>query len=203
MLIVQKTVESSTMLDTVLVGDDTDLLVLLCYHANLDSHKILFRPEPKKNTKNPRVWNIKAVKKQLGLEVCNNILFLHAVLGCDTTSQLYGNLDGNGKGTSLKFKSSKHFQEQAKVFAVESATLKDISAAGEQVLVNVYNGTPGESLDSLRYKRLCEKVATKLYYVYSSPDSTTNFSCCKIPYYYYFIIIYLICQRDHSLRVYF
>ena len=81
----------------------------------------------------------------IGLEVCNNILFLHAVLGCDTTSQLYG----IGKGTSLKkFKSSKRFQEQAKVFAVESATLKDISAAGERVLVNLYNGTPGESLDS-------------------------------------------------------
>ena len=43
---------------------------------------------------------------------------------------------------------------------IESATLKDISAAGEQVLVNVYNGTPGESLDSLRYKRFCEQVAT-------------------------------------------
>ena len=38
MLIVQNTVESSTMMDTVLVGDDTDILVLLCYHANLDSY---------------------------------------------------------------------------------------------------------------------------------------------------------------------
>ena len=64
MLTVQKTVESSIMMDTVLVGDDTDL-VLLCYHSNLDSHNILFRPEPKKNAKNPRVWNIKAVKEQL------------------------------------------------------------------------------------------------------------------------------------------
>ena len=52
LLIVQKAVDSSTT-DTVLVG--TDLLVLLCYHANLDSYNILFRPEPKKNTKNPKV----------------------------------------------------------------------------------------------------------------------------------------------------
>ena len=80
----------------------------------------------------------------LGLEVCKDVILLHS-----------------GKGTSLKkFKSSKHFQEQAKVFAVESATLKDISAAGEQVLVNVYNGTSAESLDYLCYKRFCEKVAT-------------------------------------------
>ena len=98
LLIVQKAVASAAMVNTVLVGDDTDLLILLCYHASLDSHSILFRPEPKKTTKNPRLWDIKAVKKQLGPEVCSHILFLHAVLGCDTTSRLYG----IGKGTSLK-----------------------------------------------------------------------------------------------------
>ena len=87
LLIVQKAVESATVVDTVLVGDDTNLLVLLCYHAHLDSHSIFFRPEPKKNTKTIRVWNIKAVKEQLGPEVCTHILCLHAVLGCDTTSR--------------------------------------------------------------------------------------------------------------------
>ena len=140
MLIVQKAVESATLMDTALVGEDTDLLILLCYHASLDSHNIFFRPEPKKNTKKPKVWNIKAVKEQLCPEICSNILFLHAVLGCDTTSHLYG----IGKGTSLKkFKSSRHFREQAKVFATESATPKEISTAGEQALVILYNGTPG------------------------------------------------------------
>ena len=104
-LIVQKAVESATLMDIALVGEDTDLLILLCYHASLDSHK-KFRPEPKKNTKKPRVWSIKTVKEQLGPEICSNILFLHAVLGCDTTSHLYG----IGKGTSLKkFKLSLHF----------------------------------------------------------------------------------------------
>ena len=48
LLIVQKALESATMENTVLVDDDTDLLVLLCYHANLDSCDIFFRPEPKK-----------------------------------------------------------------------------------------------------------------------------------------------------------
>ena len=62
-LIVQKVVESATIMDTTLVGEDTDLLILLCYHANLDSHNIFniyFQPEPKKNMKKPEVWNIKA-----------------------------------------------------------------------------------------------------------------------------------------------
>ena len=36
LLIVNKAVESSRSMDSMLVGDDTDLLVLLFYHAELD-----------------------------------------------------------------------------------------------------------------------------------------------------------------------
>ena len=50
LLIAQKAVQSATSCNTVLVGDDTDLLVLLCYHASLESHDLFFCPEPKKNT---------------------------------------------------------------------------------------------------------------------------------------------------------
>lgn len=136
LLIVQKAVESDAIVNTVLVGDDTDLLILLCYHASLDSHSIFFQPEPKKTTK-----DIQVVLEQLGPEVCSNILFQHAVLGCDTTSRLYG----IGKGTSLKkFKSSIHFRELARAFDVQSASTDDVIAAGEQVLVSM--GDTGKTL---------------------------------------------------------
>ena len=36
---------------------------------------------------------------------------------------------------------------------------EEIIAAGEQALVCLYNGKPGESLDALRYARFQEKVA--------------------------------------------
>ena len=42
LLLVQKAVELATVIDTVLVGDDTDLFVLLCYHASLHPHSIFF-----------------------------------------------------------------------------------------------------------------------------------------------------------------
>ena len=45
-MIVQKAVELARVADTVLVGDDTSLLVLLCYYACLESHNIFFKPEP-------------------------------------------------------------------------------------------------------------------------------------------------------------
>ena len=45
-MIVQKVAESATVTDTAaLVGDDTDVLVLLRYHACLNSHAIFFKPK--------------------------------------------------------------------------------------------------------------------------------------------------------------
>ena len=55
LLIVQQAVGSATTMKTLLVGDDSDLLVLLCYHASLDTCNLLFKPEPPKNAKFIRV----------------------------------------------------------------------------------------------------------------------------------------------------
>ena len=85
-LFVKTAVESARESNTVLVGDDTDLLVLLCFCTRSDSFDLYFKPEPKANSRR-RVWNVKKVKEQLGDDVCHDLLFLHAILGCDTTSE--------------------------------------------------------------------------------------------------------------------
>ena len=46
------------------------------------------------------------------------------------------------------------------MLATESATPMEISTAGEQALVILYNGTSGEQLDSLHYKHFYNKVCT-------------------------------------------
>ena len=46
-LIVNKAVESSRTMDTVLEGDDTDLLILLCYYAELDVLDLFSNQNPK------------------------------------------------------------------------------------------------------------------------------------------------------------
>ena len=79
-LIVQKAVESTSLMDTALVNEETDLLILLRYHASLDSHNIFFQSEPKKTAKKPTLWYIQDVKEQLVPELCKHILFLHAVV---------------------------------------------------------------------------------------------------------------------------
>ena len=112
-LIVKTAVESARKRNTVtvLVGDDTDLIVLLCFYTRSDSFDLYFKPEPKANSRR-RVWNIKGVKEQSGDNVCHD-LFLHAILGCDTTFRVHG----IGKEAALKkYANSLHFREQAKVF---------------------------------------------------------------------------------------
>ena len=49
LLIVKTAIESAQTKTTVLVGDDTDLLVPLWYHTPEDGHDLYFKPEPKEN----------------------------------------------------------------------------------------------------------------------------------------------------------
>ena len=72
------------------------------------------------------------------------------------------------------------------VFDLQSSSTQAITTAGEQALVITYNGKPGELLDSLRYQRFCEKVATNISHV--QPQSLPPTSAAA---------------KFHSLRVYF
>ena len=95
-LIVKKAMVSAAENKVVLVGDDTDLLVLLLHQQYEGKHDVFFAPEPKKNSK-ARIWDVKDVKERLGSFICKHILFIHAMLGCDSTSRVFG----LGKGVLL------------------------------------------------------------------------------------------------------
>lgn len=157
-VIVQAALDSADSSDTVVIGDDTDLLVLLCFHVKMDAGEVFLQSSTKKKASENRIWDIKKVKAELGPDLSDNILFLHAILGCDTTSRLFG----IGKGLSLKkIKSSEEFKIQAEVFSNPESKKEDIITAGEKALVCLYSGEKGQSLDALRYHKFCEKVATK------------------------------------------
>lgn len=146
---------------TVLVGDDTDLLVLLCYHASEQGYDLYFRPEPKANARGSRVWHMKKFKEQLGKEVCRNLLFLHANTGCGTTSHLFE----VGKVTALKkLENVLHLKEQVNVFSCHSAVL-DVITAGEKALVSLFGVKPGVGLNALSFKRYFEKFASKTSHI--------------------------------------
>jgi len=156
--IVTAAVTLSQSSPTILVGDDTDLLILLCYHAKDALHDIFFKPESKSGSKKSgRIWNIKKVRGSLGEAVCDNILFLHAILGCDTTSRVHG----LGKGIALKrFQKDANFRQQARIFLDKETTKQEVISAGEKALLMLYNSKSENTLNALRYTRFCQKVST-------------------------------------------
>ena len=89
---------------------------------------------------------VKAVKQKLGPDICMNILFRLSLLGCDTTSHVYG----PGKGASLnKFNCSSDICVQAKEFDTQSASTNDVVIVGENALLCLYDSKPTEHLNSL------------------------------------------------------
>ena len=103
------------------------------------------------------------MKQRLGPDTCQHILFLYAVLGCDTTSRLHG----IGKGASLKkYQTNNSFREQATVLHSRSASTHDVTRAEERALVIIYNGRSTDTLDSLRHQRFREKVASSATHVH-------------------------------------
>ena len=94
LFIVQKAIESAESMDTVLIRDDTELLVT---PPAFTHQKFSFASDRRKNTKG-QVWNNKEVQAKLGTFECKHIPFLHAFVGCDTTPCLFG----IGKGSILK-----------------------------------------------------------------------------------------------------
>ena len=125
-LIVKKAVEVSQTANMVFIGDDIDPLVLLLYHAkNINSFEIFFHPEPKQFArKTPITVSIHSAVRKRGMELCENILFTHALLGCDTMSSVLG----IEKGASLKaYNKSRYFREQAHVFAKSRVVIETIS----------------------------------------------------------------------------
>ena len=70
--------DCAKLVNTVLVGDDMDLLVLLCYRADKHSKVLFF--QPKANCTKSRVWDIDKTNDALGNNACLVILFIHTIL---------------------------------------------------------------------------------------------------------------------------
>jgi hypothetical protein len=144
-LIADTAVESSLSSPTVLLGEDTDLLVLLLYHCQSESETLIFRPNHREKNKTIRIWDIKKTKNILGNEICKLLPVIHAVSGCDTTSKLYG----IGKGATLKkFLERPVMRELGEVF-LANTSVQEITDAGEKMVTCLYGGCGLEGIDIL------------------------------------------------------
>ena len=73
------TIKAAIKSCVVLVADNTDLLVLLLFHAKNLVHDILMLSQH--STKKTHVWSVIHTKQQLNAEVTENRLFGHALMG--------------------------------------------------------------------------------------------------------------------------
>ena len=88
------------------VADDTDVLFLLVHHFENRFDDIYFRSE-----KASKTWSIRDIDQTISPVARENILFLHAWSGCDTTSAIY---DQGKASLTKKIQSSKLLQALAK-----------------------------------------------------------------------------------------
>ena len=154
-LIANEALKSAKEHATHVVGEDTDLLVLLLHHVQQDMNRVYFSSSKAGTT---RVWDIKKTQANLGPDVCKSILFAHAFSGCDTTSCPFG----VGKAALVKNiqQGKKDLINGAKVF-LQTSDHEAVAHAGERLMASLFKaGSEEDTLDQLRLVKCRDKVAT-------------------------------------------
>ena len=88
--IVKAAVEASHLHTTTLIGEDTDLIILLLYYVQGDTMALYFKSDRTKPDGSFKVYDINRLKDILAHDLCSQLLFIHAMTGCDTTSRIFG-----------------------------------------------------------------------------------------------------------------
>ena len=82
---------------------------------------------------------------------------IHAVVGCDTTSALYG----IGKATVFKrITAVRANKTLVHVIQNKNATQDEVIVAGLSLMVRLYKGKPADKLNKLRHEVYCKLSAT-------------------------------------------
>lgn len=104
-----------------------------------------------------------------GPSVAKNILFLHAISGCDTTSALFN----QGKVKSLKVvEQSDSLADTIQIFQDPNADSRAIVDAGETFLLALYGGGKDQdTLDSLRFQHFVRAVSKNTFNLASLPPT--------------------------------
>lgn len=174
-------VESSKTHNTIVVGKRADLIIVLCYYAELNRSAVycMYEETPKKPF---QVYNITEMKKHLGELQSKYLLFVHAMGGCETTSHMHN----ISKATLLSKIGDKRFQDIAETFCYEKSTRESIMKAGMEVILILFNGKTNETLNELRYRRFVEKtqrgVSTVTCKALPPTEAAASFHCLRVFY---------------------
>ena len=161
--IVKAAVEASRLHTTTLIGEDTDLLVLLLYYAQGDTMALYFKSDRTKSDGSFKVYDINRLKDILGHDLCSQLLFIHAMTGCDTTSRIFG--VGKKSAFQKLVKGDPVLQSCANAFTIPNQTTQIIEDLGCQVTSFLFGGNHAHSLDTMRYNIFSKKVVSSSSFV--------------------------------------
>jgi len=109
--------------------------------------------------------------------VCNELLFVHAYSGCDSTSRIYGI---RKKSAFRKLvKSDPVMKSCASGFILQNKSQEDISDFSKDMMVDLFGGKSNDTLSSLRHIIFIKKVATAQAFV--TRTASPKITCNKIP----------------------
>jgi hypothetical protein len=145
-------------LPVTVVANDTDILVMLLHHFHHSMSDITMQMETTKQAPVRRVC-IRKLSSILGERVTRQLPVVHAISGCDTTSALYG----HGKASIFKsIVTNQHTYHLTEVVGCPEATPEDVVGAGLQLLVLIYGGKAGDTLNHMRYATYMNIVASSM-----------------------------------------
>jgi len=103
------------------------------------------------------------LKDALGDDVCNELLFIHAYSGCDSTSRIFG--IGKKSAFQKLVKSDPVMKSCASAFIVQNKSQKNVSELRKELLVNLFGGKSKDTLSSLHHINFTKKVASAKAFV--------------------------------------
>jgi hypothetical protein len=140
-------------------AEDTDLLVLLVHHLAPNMADIYFMSHAKKKSSSAEPISVRAVQQKLGRSACEQLLVVHALGGCYTTSAVYS----HGKGKIFqKITTSRFTKDLTDVILQTQATQDEVVHAGLQLMVLLYGGKRDEALNKMRYTTYSKMTAMSL-----------------------------------------
>ena len=192
---IAKTAVNSTILhSTTLIGEDTDLLMLLLHYCMSDGKPLYFRSD-NQSRNNQKVYNINQMKHLLGSQLCTQLLFLHSFTGCDSTSRVYG----VGKKSVFQkiMKDDQVLILCAETFTSRGMSIAEIKKLGCQAMTVIFGGESTCSLAAMRYSIFSKKVAAAKSFVTPErlppTESATKFHCLRV---YYQVMVWMGMESD-------
>ena len=137
------------------------------------------------------LYHINRIQEELGHETCSQLMFIHAMTGSDTTSQIF-RVDKKTAFQKLA-KGDPLIRSCAIAFTIPNQTKEVIDNLGCQVMAVLFGGKGTDSLATMRYNTFSKKVVSASSFVTPKrlhpTESATKLHCRRA---YYHVMVWAV-----------